>query len=576
MSIQFKMKRILTPILLLCLANMAPLLAQDDHSFQRRWQTENGEVIFSYDAIALPDRGNVFGGLVEIEAGTNLYHPCIWRTDCMGKVKWAKLFNTLTETFGNAYGRVLALGDNDFALVVTTGFYFDSPRNDIFVARVDGEGNTLWANIIGGGTGGQDVVQGAAATADGGLVLAGKTASFGSDANTNSVYADQYFVKLKGDGEIAWTRTIGNPQAIDRAYDIVELTDGSLVAAGSYLHNGTFYANLLKLSATGDLLWHRGFGEPTAPQANHGYGLLATSDGGFLVLGASTNLHANFQALPDMLVAKTDAEGMTEWTYVFAGSLGDNSESASSAVELPNGHFAVAGATSSYPTVGFVPNKFAVLEIDQNGSLEQAIGYNGGSSHYPRIMPDQYEGGYLINGFTNWTGYGGNGNLFEPVLVNTDADLGVDGCFETELTALTVAANPSFDLPTDLPSTLGSGGTVLPIIVDASSFLLIDSTICEANGYADCSLFSPSFEPNIDLSFEVFPNPAQAGQPISLHWSEKGIRELRIMDMNGRLVQRHLPASGMQNVDIRLKQAGVYAVQLRSADGVVVRKVVVQ
>jgi Secretion system C-terminal sorting domain len=566
-------------VLQVCLALLATiqlLQAQDDHSFQRRWQTENGAVMNSYDAIALPDRGNVFGGLIEFEPGSNLYLPCIWRTDCQGKVVWAKLFNTLTETIGNAYGRVLALDGGDFALVATTGFYFATPLNDIFVARVDGDGNTLWANIIGGGTGGQDVVQGAATTADGGIILAGKTASHGSDANTNNVYTDQYFVKLNGNGQIAWTRTIGNPQAIDRAYDIAELADGSYVAAGSYLHQGTFYANLLKLSTSGDLLWHRGFGEPTAPQANHGYGLLATSDGGFLVLGASSNLHTNFQDFPDCLVAKTGAEGMTEWTRVFAGSIGDYSESASSAVELSNGHFAVASATSSYPSQGFVPNKFVVLEIAQNGVLERAIGYNGGSSHYPRIQPDAYEGGYLINGFTNWTGYGGNGNLFEPVLVNTDADLGMDGCFENNLTALTVSANPSFDLPTELPSTPGSGGTVLSIIVDASSFTVLDSTICESNGYADCSVFSASFERNPALSFEVYPNPAFAGQPISLNWSETGVLELRILDVNGRLVQRHTPAMGFQNVDIQLQYAGVYLVQLRSKEAVVVRKVVVR
>jgi hypothetical protein len=570
------MKKILLPILLLCLVNMASLFAQDDHSFQRRWQTENGEVLYSLDAIALPDRGNVFAGFVENEPGSNLYHPCIWRTDCQGKVSWAKIFNTLTETFGNIYGRVLPMGDNDFALVVTTGFYFATPLNDIFVARVDGDGNSLWANIIGGGTNGQDVLQGAAATADGGLLLAGKTASFGSDANSNNVYTDQYFMKLNGNGEIVWTRTIGNPQAVDRAYDIVELNDGSTVAAGSYLHNGTFYANLLKLSATGDLLWHRGFGESIAPHANHGYGLLATSDGGFLVLGSSTNLYGNFQDYPDMLVVKTNSEGITEWIRVYAGGVSNSFESASSAVELPNGHFAIACATASYPTVGFVPNKFVVLEIDPDGGLEQAIGYNGGSSHYPRILSDKYEGGYLINGFTNWTGYGGNGNLFEPILVNTDANLRVDGCFETELTALTVSANPGFDQPTEVPGIAGSGGAIQPIIVDASSLTIRDSTICETNGYPECIFVSANVEPNRDLSFEVFPNPAQAGQPISLRWSEKGVRELHIVDMNGRLVQRHLPATGMQNVDIRIREAGVYAVLLRGADGLVVGKLVVQ
>ncbi|MCC6724694.1 MAG: T9SS type A sorting domain-containing protein [Saprospiraceae bacterium] len=569
------MGKTFTCFVLACCFATTPLFSQDNHSFQRRWQTEDGAVLVNYDAIALPDRGNVFGGLVEFTPGSNLYLPCIWRTDCQGKVKWAKTFNTLTETPNNAYGRVLALGDNDFALVASTGFFFTSPLNDIFVARVDGDGNTLWAEILGGGSGGQDVAQGAVATADGGLVIAGKTASYGTDANTSSVYTDQYFIKLNGNGQIVWSKTVGNPQAIDRAYDIKELADGSFAVAGSYLHEGTFYANLLKLSPSGDLLWNRGFGEPIAPQANHGYGLLATSDGGFLVLGGSTNLHENFQDFPDFLVAKTDANGMAEWTRVFAGSLGDYSESASSAVELPNGNYAIAGATSSYPSQGFVPNKFTVLELSPTGSLEQVIGYNGGSSHYPRIKPDPYEGGYLVNGFTNWTGYGGNGNLFEPILVNTDANLNMDGCFQTALTALTISANPSFDLPTDLPSVSGTGAAILPIIVDASDLNLKDSTICESNGYADCAPFSSSFERNLAFDFEVYPNPAQAGQTIHIYWSEPAVREVLIYDVNGRLVQKHRPVFAMQNVESRLEKPGVYFVKLWNGESSVTRKLLV-
>lgn len=553
-------------VLLLCSLSLFLAInggAQDAHSFQWRYQSSFGANLILLDALPLDDRGYACGGLVESPVGSAVYYPCLFRLDCKGAVKWARLYNQPTESANNTGGRVLQISATDFVLVANVGFFFSTPYNDIFLARVDGAGNTVWTRRIGGGTGNQDLARAAIVTSDGNIVLAGQTGSWGTDANTNNTYTDQYFMKLGADGNILWTRTVGNPQKVDRAYDIVEMPDQSLVAAGSYIHTGgTFYGNVLKLDKNGVLLWNKAFGEGTTPHANHFYGILRTSDGGLLLTGSSTNLQNNFQGYPDFLIVKTDANGNRQWSRVVSGGSPDLFESASGAVEKPNGDFAVMCATNSYPTVGFVGNKYAVLTLSPAGNKVQVRTFNAGSSHYPRIRPHQQEGGYLISGFTNWTSYGGNGNRFDPLLINLDENFNA-GCFQNDYTAFTTLYDPAFDVA-DVPGVANTGGAILNAIVEASDITLLQNVACEANAYESCSPFTSVDDLTHGLqSLELYPNPVRADQSFYLRWEGAGIEIVQVFDVHGRFIREYAPAPGMDNLELRLESAGFYWVCLK-------------
>lgn len=549
--------------------------AQDEHSFQWRYESELGANMVQLDVLPLADRGYLCSGLVESPVGSAFYYPYLSRMDCQGKVLWSKMFNQATESANNVSGRVLQISETDFVLVANVGFYFTTPRNDIFLARVDGEGNTAWTRRIGGGTNNQDLAQSAIVASDGNIVIAGQTGSWGTDANTNNSYTDQYFLKISPAGNILWTRTVGNPQKVDRSFDLIELPDQSLVAAGSYIHTGgTFYANLVKMDKNGTVLWHKAFGEGVAPQANHAYGVLATSDGGFLVTGSSTNLQPNFQGYSDLLIIKTDAQGEVQWSRVVTGGGPDSFENASNAEEKPNGDFAIMCATNSFPTIGFVGNKYAVLTLTPSGSIVDLKTYNLGSSHYPRIGRHPQENSFLIAGFTNWTGYGGNGNRFDPILINLDADFEVT-CTFNDYTGFTSLFNPAFDFD-DAPHTLGVGGVVVNDLADASHFDVKQDVVCEFRGYETCAPFTSTHDiAHVNAGFEVFPNPAQAESPISLRWEGPGIETIRICDVHGRVISQHQPVPGADNLDVRIAQPGIYWVYLQGKGRAIAEKVVV-
>ncbi|MBN8679059.1 MAG: T9SS type A sorting domain-containing protein [Chitinophagales bacterium] len=566
----------LKPVLftLICVISVFKLHAQDEHSFQWRYESELGAPMIQQDVLPLEDRGYVCSGLMESPVGSAFYYPYICRVDCQGKVVWAKVFNQGTESANNTSGRVLQISETDFVLVGNVGFFFTTPYNDIFMARVTGEGNVVWTRRIGGGTNNQDVAQSAIVTSDGNIVVAGQTGSFGTDAGSNNTYTDQYFMKVSPAGNILWTRTVGNKNAVDRSFDIIELPDQSLVAAGSYLHTGTFFANLVKMDKNGTVLWHKVFGESTAPQANHAYGVMATSDGGLLVTGSSTNLQTNFQGYSDFLIIKTDANGEVEWTRVVTGGGPDSFENASNAVEKPNGDLAIMCATNSFPTVGFVGNKYAVLTLTATGGLVDLKTYNLGSSHYPRFRAHPQEGSFLIEGFTNWTGYGGNGNRFDPLLINLDANFKVT-CNYSDFTGFTSLYNPAFDID-NAPGTLGVGGTIVNDLAEASDFGLKQNVICEFRPYESCSVFSDTeeqLEPGAE--FAVFPNPARAGAPVSLRWSNAQVEQITIIDAIGRVMGQYFPVPGMDNLEWRAATPGIYWVTLQGDGLRRVEKVVV-
>ncbi len=554
---------------------LTPAFAQDNHSFQWRYESSSGLPMQNYDVVPLADFGYLCSGLVDVATGSAIKNPYVFRTDCKGNILWAKQFAEATEGPGNTSSRLLQVSANEFVLLSNVGFYFTKPNFDIFMTRFDLNGNMKWSQRLGGGSNNQDVISDAIVAADGNILLAGQTGSHGSDSNGNNNYTDQYFLKIGSTGNIIWSKTYGNPKAIDRSFAIAELPDKSIVAAGSYLHTGgTFFANLLKMDQDGKLLWNKAFGEGVAPHANHAYGVLVCRDGGFLVTGSSTNVKTNFQDFPDLLVIKTDQDGNVQWSRVVAGGAPDSFENAVNSAETDNGDFVVTCATASFPTSGFVGNKYAIVTISAGGSIKNTTTYNQGSSHYPRLVKNKAEGGYLFTGFTNWTGYGGNGNLFCPLLINTDANFGVNNCFTNDATSVTTVYNPSFEF-SNAPAVAGSGGSTVNTITNVTDFAIKFFNLCEKNPYSTCSSSLAHDATQAEKLIKVFPNPSLVALPISISWELEDISSVELIDAQGRIVANKAISDLYRNTDFTVQAPGMYTMRLFTKSTFFVRKIVV-
>ena len=116
---------------------------------------------------------------------------------------------------------------------------------------------------------------------DGGVLLLAPTDSWGAGRE------DVYLVRTDSLGETVWTRVIGDAGE-NRAFALVPTEDGFVAVGSSRLaQNSDVDILLLKVSATGELLWKRRYG---GPNDDIGHGVMNLAMGVFLSPGMGTPL----------------------------------------------------------------------------------------------------------------------------------------------------------------------------------------------------------------------------------------------------------------------------------------------
>lgn len=215
--------------------------------------------------------------------------------------------------------------------------------------------DTLWTETYGGER--QEGFRDLVATPDGGCLAVGYTYSFGSGD------ADIYVVKTDAGGHLAWTRTYGGP---DREYGwgLCATGDGNFALVGQQtdLATGDMDLYLLKISPAGAPLWEKTYGRAGADE---GFDLMETSDGYLVITGRTEFLETGES---DLFLLKTDAAGDTLWTRTLGGA---ESDWGSAVCELSDGFYGICGTTGSVTG----NRDIYVVKVAPDGSIVWAEGY---------------------------------------------------------------------------------------------------------------------------------------------------------------------------------------------------------
>ncbi|WP_406699030.1 tandem-95 repeat protein [Singulisphaera sp. Ch08] len=163
--------------------------------------------------------------------------------------------------------------------------------NDAFIAKLDSAGNFLWAKRVGGT--GADVARDLAVDAQRNIVVIGDftgTADFDPNAGTvnrssqGSTQSDVFVLKLSLNGTYTWVQNFGASNVSDLGQGIAVDGAGNVYATGVYRggtndfdpgagtvtlpFGGNTDAFVSRFSATGDLVWAKGFGSIQAENAS--------------------------------------------------------------------------------------------------------------------------------------------------------------------------------------------------------------------------------------------------------------------------------------------------------------------
>jgi hypothetical protein len=324
----------------------------------------------------------------------------VLKLDTNGNMQWQKTYGGS----GNDYASSIQQTSDGGYIVAGVTPSFGAGDYDIWVLKLDTNGNVQWQNTYGGSN--DDEAYSIQQTLDNGYIVGGYTYSFGAG------FSDVWVLKLDANGNVLWQKTYGG-SSNDWAESIQQILDGSYVVAGvtdSFdAGNGDFW--VLKLDANGNVLWQKTYG---GSAFDRGRTIQQTSDGGYIVGGMTQSFGAGNG---DAWELKLDANGNVQWQKTYGG----NDFEGAAIWQTPDGTYIATGRTYSFGAGG---DDLWVFKLDTNGNMVWQKTYGGSGNEFARSIQQTSDGGYIVGSFTNSFGTGSE----DVWVLKLDANGEIPGC----------------------------------------------------------------------------------------------------------------------------------------------------
>jgi len=182
------------------------------------------------------------------------------------KVVWGKQWGT--EATELVTGIALDGQDNIYIAGVTKGNLFEQNQGklDIFIIKLDSEGNVLWGKQLGSE---EEEWCDMAVDGEGNVYLVTVTEGNWFGKNFGNFYKDIVLLKLSSSGEILWSKRIGTEE--DEVYDGIAIESNHFYIAGGTTGSlfgdykkggwGGYEGFLAKFDLNGNLVWGKQFSE---------------------------------------------------------------------------------------------------------------------------------------------------------------------------------------------------------------------------------------------------------------------------------------------------------------------------
>ena len=307
------------------------------------WSKTYGDSLLDYGYAVQQtfDGGYIVAGWT-ISFGAGGRDVYLIKTNSVGDTLWTKTYG------GNANDvcyNIQQTTDSGYIFVGATD-NFGAGNSDVYLIKTNSNGDTLWTRTYGGSDYEEayDVQQ----TTDGGYIIVGQTNSFVSfDSCGFATCSDVYLIKIDENGDTLWTKTYGGGYN-DEAYSVQQTNDGGYIISGlsasfGTAFNGDYY--LIKTDSSGNLLWSKIY---DAGGNDRGYNAQQTTDGGYIFVGYSYSFGGGFNTYAYLI--KTDELGDTLWTKIYGGNIG---QKAYNVLQTSDGGYIIAGTSFSFGSYPF-------------------------------------------------------------------------------------------------------------------------------------------------------------------------------------------------------------------------------
>ncbi|MEN6445428.1 MAG: SBBP repeat-containing protein [Candidatus Cloacimonas sp.] len=293
------------------------------------------------------------------------------KLDCNGNWLWAKQaggkycasgLSIAVDANGNSY---ITGYFRSSSITFGTTTLTSSGNSDIFVAKLDSNGNWLWAKQAGGTY--NDEGNSISVDSKGNSYVTGLfqgSTTFGTTILTSSGNSDIFVAKLDSNGNWLWVKKAGGTDYYDCSGNSIAVdAKGNSYVTGYFEDSATFGTTKLtssgeddifvaKLDSNGNWLWVKKAG---GTSSYGGYGIAVDDIGNSYVTGYFERI-ANFSTTTltssggrDIFVAKLDSKGNWLWAKQAGGTIAD--KGCSIAVDA-NGNSYITGYFSESATFG--------------------------------------------------------------------------------------------------------------------------------------------------------------------------------------------------------------------------------
>ncbi|MHA2353157.1 MAG: hypothetical protein ACXABX_08570, partial [Candidatus Thorarchaeota archaeon] len=217
--------------------------------------------------------------------------------------------------------------------------------------------SALWNRTYGGFD--QDRFYGLTQCEDGGYAFVGYAQSYGTDE-------DLWVVRTDSNGDVLWTTVLSEAAGHDIGREIIECENGDLVVVGYSYPTGDNHARIDRIDADGNVVWSKLIGE--VPTQDFFEAVVESESGCLLAVGRTESWGAGGN---DVLAVCFAPNGNEIWIRTYGGAADD---SGISVVECASGGYAILGETTSFGDGSY---DFWLLRIDNDGNLMWDETYGG-------------------------------------------------------------------------------------------------------------------------------------------------------------------------------------------------------
>ena len=476
-----------------------------------------------------------------------------WATQA-GGTGWDRGYAITTDATENCYVTGYFKVTATFGDITLTS----SGDDDIFVAKMDANGNWQWATRAGGNS--EDVGYGITIDDTGNCYVAGffnGTATFGDITLTSSGGADIFVAKLDSDGNWLWATRAGG-SSWDEGNGITIDDAGNTYVTGSFYQIATFGSYsitssgnkdifIAKLDSDGNWLWAT---EAGGSGFDDGDGITTDNEGNSYLTGrfeetasfGSYSLTSNGSG--DIFVAKMDAAGNWQWVTQAGGTdyeRGNGIIIDDAGNSYVTGRFYETASFGSYSLTSNGSSDIFIAKMDSNGNWLWATraggnSYDGGDG----IKIDDAGNSYVTGYFVDTATFGSYSLISSGLYDIFVAKMDTDGNWQWA----NRAGGNSEDVGYGITIDADGNSYVTGIFMDTATFGSYSLTSSGSYGYPD--IFVAKLNNNISIENEIipfsnglsnYPNPFNPKTTISFSIKQNCKIELEIFNIKGQKVK---------------------------------------